>query len=158
MHGRVQLVLYIYIYIYIKVYLKLTNRNDYIYFYSHHNNKTKTGLIIGFYLGALRIGSPQYLDEEFEYIKNSFKKPKIPKDFHIKHLKKKLLRYTHQINLRKTTPPFPSHTSLTHNPTISITHITNRHNKALYNKLTQLRIPIIQTTSQTIKNLTSISK
>ena len=56
-----------------KVYRKPTNKNDYIYFYFHHNNKIKTGLINGFYLRALRICSPQYLDEEFEYIKHSLK-------------------------------------------------------------------------------------
>ena len=48
-------------------------------------------------------------------------------------------------------------------PTIPITHRpislpTNTHNKPLYGKLTKLGIPIIQTTPQTIKNLTSISK
>ena len=37
-----------------KVYCKPTNKNDYTHFYSHYHNKTKTGLIIGFYLRALR--------------------------------------------------------------------------------------------------------
>ena len=38
-----------------KVYRKLTNKKDYIHFYSYHNNKIKIGVIIGFYLKALRI-------------------------------------------------------------------------------------------------------
>ena len=56
-----------------KVYSKPTNKNDYIYFYSHHIGKIKTGLIIGFYLWALRICNPKYIDEEFEYIDLSLK-------------------------------------------------------------------------------------
>ena len=67
-----------------KVYHKPTNKNDYIHFYSHHNNKIKTGLIIGFYVRALRICSPEYLDEEFEYIEHSLKRLKYLKIFHIK--------------------------------------------------------------------------
>ena len=35
---------------------------------------------------------------------------------------------------------------------------TNTHNKPLYDKLTKLGIPIIQTTTQTIKNLTKMLK
>ena len=64
-----------------KVYCKPTNKNNYVHFYSHHHNKIKTCLIIGFYLKALRICSPQYLDEEFEYIEPSLKSPKYPKFF-----------------------------------------------------------------------------
>ena len=49
------------------------------------------------------------------------------------------------------------------NPTIPITHRSvslpiNTHNVTLYYKLTLLGIPITQTTSQTIKNLTEITK
>ena len=51
-----------------KVYRKPRDKNDYIHFYSHINNKIKTGLIIGFFLRALRICSPQHLDEKFKYI------------------------------------------------------------------------------------------
>ena len=61
-----------------KVYRKPTNKNDYIYFYSHQNNKTKTGLIIGFYLRTLRIWSLQYLNEEFEFMEHSLKSLKYP--------------------------------------------------------------------------------
>ena len=80
-----------------KVYCKPTNRNDYIHFYSHHNNKIKTGLIIGFYLRTLRICNPQYLNEEFEYIKHSLKSLKYPKFFILnakKSSKDTLIKYT----------------------------------------------------------------
>ena len=38
-----------------KVYHKPTSNNDHIHFYSHHNNNTKRGVVIDFYLRALRI-------------------------------------------------------------------------------------------------------
>ena len=68
-----------------KVCCKPTNKNVYIHFFSHHNNKIKTGLIIGFYLWALRICNLQYLVEEFKYIKHSLKSLKYPNFFYIKH-------------------------------------------------------------------------
>ena len=61
---------------------------------------------------------------------------------------KKLLKYTHQINQRKPTQLSPS----------PIDRSLYAHNITLYNKLTKLGIPIIQTTPQTIKNLTNITK
>ena len=108
-----------------KVYHKPTNKNNYIHLYSHHNNKIKTSLIITFYQRALKICSPQYQDEEFEYIKYSFKTLKY-QTFFILNVKKKLLRYTHQINLIKTTPLFPSPTDLSLYP---LTHITKYSTK-----------------------------
>ena len=64
-------------------------------------------------------------------------------------LEKKLSTYTHQINLRKTLSLFLLPTALS---LYSLTH------KLLYYKLNKLGLLIIRTTSQTIKNLTSISK
>ena len=52
-----------------KVYRKPTFKNDHIHFYSHYN---KRGVIIGFYLRALRICSSKYLNDEFNHIENSF--------------------------------------------------------------------------------------
>ena len=49
-----------------KVYRKPTCKNGHIHFYSYHNNNTKRGIIIGFYLRALRICSLKY--DEFIYI------------------------------------------------------------------------------------------
>ena len=63
-----------------KVYCKPTCKNDYIHFYSHHNN-TKRGIIIGFYLWALRICSSKYLNDEFIHIENSFLNLQYPKSF-----------------------------------------------------------------------------
>ena len=64
-----------------KVYHKNTNKNDYIHFYSHHNNKIKSGIIIGFFLRALRICNKKYLEEEFNIIEKSFLKLQFPLNF-----------------------------------------------------------------------------
>ena len=93
-----------------KIYCKPTKKNDYMHFYTHHNSKSKTG----FYLRA------QYLNEEFEYIKHSLKSLKYLK-FFIFDSRKKLLRYTRQINQRKLTPLSPSPIDRSLNP---LTHIT----------------------------------
>ena len=93
-----------------KVYYKPTNENDYIHFCSHHNNKIKIGLINGFYQRALRICSPQHLDEEFKYIEHSLKSLKYQKFFILGARKK-----AHQINLGKQ--PHYSHYSHTYLPT-----------------------------------------
>ena len=54
-----------------RVYRKPTCKNDHKHFYSHHNINTKRG-IINFYRKALCICSWKYLNNEFNYIENSF--------------------------------------------------------------------------------------
>ena len=130
-----------------KVYHKPTNKNNYIHFYSHYNNKIKTGFIIGFYLRALRICSPQYLNEVFEYSEHSLKSLKYPKFFILNARKKKSLKIHSSNKPKKTNPIIP----ITHRP---ILLPSNTHSITLYDKLTKLGIPIIQT----IKNLTNITK
>ena len=127
--GRLDKLYFSYYILTFKVYRKPTNKNDYMHFYSHHNSKIKTGFIIGFYIRALRICCPQYLDEEFEYIKHSHKSLKYPK-FFILNARKKALKI-HLSNEPKE-----------NNPTIPITHRlisipTNTYDKPLYNKLTK---------------------
>ena len=61
-----------------KVYRKPTNKNDMIHFYSHHNTKVKRGVLIGFYLRANRICSPEFLADEYNYIDTIFKQLKYP--------------------------------------------------------------------------------
>ena len=46
------------------VYRKPTNKEGYIHFLSSHNETTKRGILIGFFLRALRICDPQYIDNE----------------------------------------------------------------------------------------------
>jgi hypothetical protein len=61
------------------VYRKPTNKDDYIHYYSAHSNKTKSGVVIGFFLRALRICSPEFLESEVTYVIDSFMKHKYPK-------------------------------------------------------------------------------
>ena len=117
-----------------KVYHKPTNKNNYILFYSYHN-KIQAGLITGFFLKALRICSPQYLNEELKYIKHSLKSLKYQKKF-ILNARKKAPKI-HSSNKPKKTHPT---TLTTHRP---ISTLTNTYNIALYDKLTNFRIPII---------------
>ena len=104
----------------------------------------------GSYLRALRICYPQHLYEEFKYIKHSLKSLKYPR-FFILNARKKALPIHSSNKLKKNTPSI----LITHRP---IFQPTNAHNKPLYHKLTKLGIPIIQTTLQTIKSPTNISK
>ena len=60
------------------VYRKPTNRDDFIHYFSAHSERTKTGVVIGFFLRALRICNIEYLDNELNYITEAFKKLKYP--------------------------------------------------------------------------------
>ena len=72
-------------------------QNDYIQFYSKHSDKTKSGILIGFFLRILRICSPNFQKEEFEHIKDSFSEIQYPESF-IHRAKSKV------INIHKHTP------------------------------------------------------
>ena len=83
-----------------KVYCKPTCKNDHIHFYSHHNNNTKTGIIIGFYLRALRICSSKYFNDEFNHIENSFLNLLYPESF--MHFAKSEAHKSHHKNQPRT--------------------------------------------------------
>ena len=53
-----------------KIYRKPTNNLSYVHFYSGHTKKIKTSVFSSMFLRALRIVSPEYLDEEETIIKN----------------------------------------------------------------------------------------
>ena len=55
-----------------KVFRKSTHTNSYIHYFSGHSNDIKRGVIVGLFLRAFRLCSPQYLDNELDSIKNSF--------------------------------------------------------------------------------------
>ena len=71
-----------------KVYRKPTNKDDLIHYHSAHDEKTKSGVIIGFYLRAFRICSPEYINEEIIYINHTFEKLGYPKGVLAASLKK----------------------------------------------------------------------
>ena len=54
------------------VYRKPTNKDDFVHFYSQHSRRTKEDIVTGFFLRAYRICSPESLDDELQYITQSF--------------------------------------------------------------------------------------
>ena len=82
------------------VYRKPTFKNDLIHYYSHHDVNIKSGTLIGLHLRALRICSPDYLEDEFNYIDTCFTQLKYPKSF-IKRARQKALK----ISRRTTKEP-----------------------------------------------------
>ena len=70
------------------VYRKPTNRDDFIHYLSAHNERTKRGVVIGFFLRAIRICSEEFLEEEFKYVIESFRKLRYPVGL-LHNLKKK---------------------------------------------------------------------
>ena len=71
-----------------KVFRKPTNKEDYVHFYSAHSERTKSGIVIGFFLRAYRICDKEFLEEEFAHIYKAFEKLKYPKGFLIQQRRK----------------------------------------------------------------------
>lgn len=53
-----------------KVYRKNTHKNTYVHYFSNHHVNIKTGIFSTMFLRALRVVSPEFMDEEFKYIMN----------------------------------------------------------------------------------------
>ena len=64
-----------------KVYRKSSNKEDYIHYFSAHSKRTKSGVVIGFFLRAMRICSNENLKEEYDHIVHIFLQLKYPKAF-----------------------------------------------------------------------------
>ena len=60
------------------MYRKPTNRDDFIHYLSRHDKRTKTGVVLGFFLRAFRICSEEFLQAELDYIIKAFEKLKYP--------------------------------------------------------------------------------
>ena len=60
------------------VYRKPTCKDDYIHYLSAHSEKVKSGVVIGLFLRALRICSPEYLEDEFNHVIEAFKRLHYP--------------------------------------------------------------------------------
>ncbi|XP_045137175.1 uncharacterized protein LOC123519735 [Portunus trituberculatus] len=56
------------------VYRKPTNKDDFVHFFSRHDMKTKSGIVIGFFLRAFRVCSDEFLHDECAYIVEAFKR------------------------------------------------------------------------------------
>ena len=82
------------------VYRKRTHKDDVVHYLSHHSKQIKSGIIIGAFLRAFRICSPNYLDCEITYIKCVFEKLKYPQYF-IWNCQKKLRKFSSRRNPKK---------------------------------------------------------
>ena len=132
-----------------KVYRKPTCKKDHIHFYSHHNNDTKRGIIIGFYLRALRICSSKYLNDEFIHIENSVLNLQYPKSF-IYFAKSKALKI-HNKNQSQTNAY--SISDKTSSPHRYITLPNNSSSHSITNNLNKLNIKTTSLPSKTIHEL-----
>ena len=93
-----------------KVYRAPTCENAHKSFHSHFNTNTKRGIIIGFYRRSLRICSSKYLDEEFNYMVNSFLNLLYPKFFYTifkspQNPQKNMISNLHQYTFYNKTSP-----------------------------------------------------
>ena len=52
----------------LKLHHKTNSRNDYIHYFSNHSDKIKRGVLIGFFLRALTICSPNHLNNKLDYL------------------------------------------------------------------------------------------
>lgn len=83
------------------VYRKPTNRDDFIHYLSAHSKRTKSGVVIGFFLRAMRICSEEYLEEEIRYIVEAFRKLCYPVGWIMK-LKRKAVEIKEKENRNNT--------------------------------------------------------
>ncbi|XP_076062501.1 uncharacterized protein LOC143037827 [Oratosquilla oratoria] len=56
------------------VYKKLTNKEDFIHYLSKQSARTRSGVVIDFYLRVIRICSEEILEEEMVYITSTFRR------------------------------------------------------------------------------------
>ena len=63
------------------IYRKPTNNLSYVHFYSGHSRRVKSSVFSSMYLRALRICSPEYIDEEFSKIESIGNNLSYPKYF-----------------------------------------------------------------------------
>ena len=120
----------------------------YIFFHSHHNNNTKRGIIIGFSLRALRICSSKYLNDEFNYMENTFLNLLYPKSF-IHFAKSKALKI-HNKNQPRTNSNTQSYKTSSLHRFITL---PNNSSHSIINNLKKLDIKTTSLPSKTIRKL-----
>ena len=120
-----------------------------MHFFSHHNNNTKRGIIIGFYLRALRICSSKYSNDEFIHIENSFLNLLYFKSF-IHFAKSKALKIHN-----KNQPRINSHSQSdkSSSPHGFIPSPNNSTSHSITNNLNLLNIETTSLPSKTIREL-----
>ena len=128
------------------VYRKPTHKHDFINYYSHHHTHIKTSLIIGAYLRALRICSPQFIKQEQIHIKDTFTSLHYPLSF-ILNAKHKATKIHNR--LKKTTSPADPVPS----PPKCIFLPTNQTSSSLGTQQGQLGLRVVALTSRTLKQI-----
>ena len=131
------------------VYRKPTYKNDIIHYYSHHTARIKSGILIGFYLRALRICSPEHLNNEEKYIEEVFSTLKYPTYF-IRSAKRK----AYKIFKNKTNNQIDNN-NLTFRRIILP---TNEITKTIAKNLNKFNIEIAHQTSTSIKDIINNTK
>ena len=63
------------------VHRKITNKDDFVHYFSGHSRRVKKSTVVGFFLRAFRICSPEFLDPELQNIMESFRKLQYPTGF-----------------------------------------------------------------------------
>ena len=86
------------------IYRKPTNNLSYVHYFSGHSDNIKYSVFSSMYLRALRIVSPEYMDEELEKIKSIAKNLCYPMHFIEKCLKKAKKTFYGNNDLEKSPP------------------------------------------------------
>ena len=86
-----------------KVYRKPSSKEDYIHYYSGHNKRYKTGIVIGFFLRAFRVCSPEFLEDEIIHIVDRFQQLRDPKGL-LNSLQKKAFKLHGRASTEKEKP------------------------------------------------------
>ena len=91
------------------VHRKITNNNDSVIFFSAHNRRVKQSTVVGFFLRAFRICSPEFLEPELQNIMESLRKLEYPTSI-ILMMKKRadtIHRRAHSHQDEEDGPPIP---------------------------------------------------
>ena len=124
------------------VYRKPTYKNDNIHFLSHHSQRIKSGIVIGAFLRAYRICSPNFIDSEIEHIRTSFKALKYP-DHIIQNCHRKAKKTFFKSKPQNQAETTPRRISLP----------TNRLTASLSASLNSKTHQIVTTTSKTVREI-----
>ena len=134
-----------------RVYRKPTNKEDYIHFYSSHSMRTKSGIVIGFFLRAYRICSQEYLEAEIDHIFKVFGSLQYPKALLIKWKNK-----AKQILRKKGTENEKQKSSRRDERIVVIPHF--KHFEGLSRGLRQAGIKLVAKAGTTIGDLVKMKE
>ena len=129
------------------VYRKPTHSNDHINYYSHHSTEIKSGILIGFFLRALRICTPEHLPHEEDFICSTFKSLNYPY-----HFIRRARRKAHKIHTKNNT----KETNIEDKRRIILPN--NNITSQLKENLEYSDIQIVTKTSTTIKKMVTKRK